>query len=772
MTANIVTPSPLTPMGGTAPAQAVPVGRFTPLDPVRVLRQWIWWLLLVAVVGVVIGIGLYFLLLVKAPEYTSEAQLLVTGSLQTPYEEPAAAGAPKQQRLDILSAFIRNQIILVKSDEVLRAAVQNPEIRESNWFARFDGNVEAARIDLNSRFAASMVTGSTLIKLTIKGDRPAELPKLLNAVIDAYLNQFRTSNDVETAEVRAVFRREAERAEQEYQDVVRRLKEFREQNQIATRPIRPGEQGSEFGELAALLEPIDGRIGDEANVLYNDLATQASAMKMRLQSSRESLMMLQQAQAEGRLLDAGADEMAQIEADPAVATRDERLRNLRERREILLHRFGEDHRAVLDVDRTIAATEAEKQREVTRLKRERQAVRIDQAAKAVSTYEGQLLALREPIESARTQILDYQEKVAQYNQIAQQATAAASRRNKANDVLYNMQLKGNRPDNAGVRRQIAATVPVLTFPTIGGVVVTTAILLELLAIAIIFLKELTDQRIKSPSDIMLIPHAKIVGTLPDTGEDPIGPSDVENVVQRDPTGLMAESFRQARTTVLAASERDGHRAIMIVGPQPGSGVTSVVNNMALSLAFDGRKCLVIDANFRKPMQHVLFNVASGVGLADVLRGTTSFDNAVVHRADVAIDVLTAGNTANAVPELLEGKVFAALLDECRSKYDIILIDTPPALLTGEAQIIGKQVDAALVVVRATRDKRGMVARLLRQLDGLHATVLGVILNGVRSQSGGYFGKNYKAFYKYRQSSSRMEENLNGETVEEKDGTTV
>jgi len=146
----------------------------------------------------------------------------------------------------------------------------------------------------------------------------------------------------------------------------------------------------------------------------------------------------------------------------------------------------------------------------------------------------------------------------------------------------------------------------------------------------------------------------------------------------------------------------------------------------------------------------MFGVGSGAGLAEVLDGSTTFDQAVVHYGDPNVDVLTAGNTASAAPELLEGRAFQNLLNDCRNWYDIVLIDTPPVLLTSEATMLSKQVDAVFAVVRAQRDQRGMVARMVRQVASSDAEMLGILLNGVRAAAGGYFAKNYSAFYKYRQ----------------------
>src|SRR5690606_33866781 len=98
-----------------------------------------------------------------------------------------------------------------------------------------------------------------------------------------------------------------------------------------------------------------------------------------------------------------------------------------------------------------------------------------------------------------------------------------------------------------------------------------------------------------------------------------------------------------------------------------------------------------------------------------------------------------------------------LLGDLETQYDLILIDAPPALVASECQLLAKHVDAIAPVVRAHKEKRGMISRMLRQLDGYRADVLGIVLNGVRSAAGGYFRKSYQEFYDYRENGHDEEQ---------------
>lgn len=723
MTANPLTPTSVVAMQAPAASQGT---RFTPLDPVRVLHQYMIPLILILLLSIAIGGILYVVCKTTMPQYTSEAQLLVTGTLTNAYEEPNVGGSPTQQRLDILGAFIKNQVIKLKSDDVIDAAAQQASVKGTAWHDRFLANPEAAKDELKGNLSVSQIVGSTLIQLKLTGSHSGELPILLDAVLAAHEILYRNAKNTDTSSVRTAFVNELNEAEAEYNRIQDSLALFRKEYDLAT------------------LESANA----EVSLTYNQLAKQASVIAVKLQTSREIYRSLKNAHEEGRIA-IGPDELAKVEADPAVSTRDERIRGLREQLDVFKHRFGPEHRAVLELERTIEAILVERKSEVDSLLRERQAVALDQAQKAVAAFEGQLAGMGPTLESSRGELRDLTEKLVKYQGIASKAKSVALRRAKAQKLIDDMQVRESRPDNRGVGVSLAATSARLTFPTPAGIIFTTVILLEALALVFIFVKELLDQRIKSPTDVMLIPHTKVLGVIPHSEEDGLGPNTMDNIVQNDPTGLVAESFRQVRTAILGAVQGSGQRVFMFAGPQPDSGVSSVVNNLALSLAHDNRKVLVIDANFRRPSLHKMFGAMGSSGLAEVLRGTSSLENAIVHMVDPTVDVLTAGASASAAPELFESRTFTQLLDDCRSRYDVILIDTPPALLTSEAQILSKHVDAMAIVVRAARDQRGMVARMIRQLDGSNAVMLGIVLNAVRPNVGGYFKKNYEAFRKYR-----------------------
>lgn len=726
-----MTANPLSPASPFIVAPQAPAGiaRFTPLDPLRVIRQNLTLLGAVLVLGIFAGVVLALALEKFAPEYTSEAYIEVSGGIVSPYDPPSATGTITKFRLDELAAFIKNQVVRLKSDEVILAALSRQKVQETRWYQQFSNNAERREV-LQEKLDANRVIGSTVIRVALSGQYPEDLGYIIDAVIDEYISMYQSAATTANVDVRRTFERERRRAEDELKLYQTQLDQFLKQNDLPT------------------LETHN----NESTIGYQDLAVQVARMAMNLQTARANLANLEASHREGTVIYSPND-IAAVEADSAISLRNERLRTLREQREVLMHRFGEQHRSVLDTERHMVAVEQEKQREMERLLRERQELLMDQAKKMVASLESQMAAMLPRLEAARAVMRDLVQKLERYRQLNEQAEMAKRKVDQADEFLYRENIMRERPDRSGVTKLAEAGAPKLTFPHFPGVVAGVAILFEAIALTLVFVRELMDQRIKSPADVKLIPQAEVLGVVPDAAEDPAGPSNIENVAQRDPNGLLAEAFRQTRTSLLTQVNRGGLRTVMVVGAQAEAGVSSVVNNLAISLCGDGRRVLVIDANIRRPGQHRLFMTRSMPGLVDVLSGRNTFEDAVVRLSEPRLDVLSAGDANVAMHELLEGAAFQNLLDLVSSRYDLVLIDAPPALLTGESKMIAKQVNGVLLVVRANRDMRGMVGRMIREMQAQDANLLGIVLNGVQASAGGYFRANFDEFHRYRQSAA-------------------
>ena len=275
-------------------------------------------------------------------------------------------------------------------------------------------------------------------------------------------------------------------------------------------------------------------------------------------------------------------------------------------------------------------------------------------------------------------------------------------------------------------------------------------------VGVVFLREVTDQKIRSASDVLIIPGAKVSGVLPDVHEDPSGLESPELAVLHSSEGVFAESCRQAWVGVNRSLQHSAHQTLMVLSAAPEAGSTTIIGNFAISAHSSGSRVVVVDCNFRRPNLAGMFDLDDGSsGVADLLADSTSVDGVIQH-TDSGVDLISAGTPANRLFQRLGSERMKSVLAQLRDKYDLVLVDAPPSIVAGDAVLIANLVDAITLVVHSDRDDRGLVARVLRELAESRAEVLGVMVNAAVGTVGGYFRKNYLAMVTYSEQEETEE----------------
>jgi len=210
---------------------------------------------------------------------------------------------------------------------------------------------------------------------------------------------------------------------------------------------------------------------------------------------------------------------------------------------------------------------------------------------------------------------------------------------------------------------------------------------------------------------------------------------VELVTWNRKFSLLAEAFRTTLTSLLFSGHNGIQpRVIVVTSANPSEGKTTVTINLAITLAEINRRVLLIDADMRRPRLQNLFDLGTGPGLADLLREKTlgdglTTDQTLCPTAIPGLYVMRSGRNSGVVSNLLHSSRLPELLQQLRSEFDTVVIDTPPALHISDARVIGRLADAVLLIVRAgitTRD----AALMVKQRFGEDGTpLLGTILNG-------------------------------------------
>lgn len=228
---------------------------------------------------------------------------------------------------------------------------------------------------------------------------------------------------------------------------------------------------------------------------------------------------------------------------------------------------------------------------------------------------------------------------------------------------------------------------------------------------------------------------------------------VELATWNDKSSIIAESFRGVLTSILFSGENGvSPRVILISSGVRGEGKTTVVSNLGIALAEINQRVLIIDADMRQPRLNDVFNVPNSWGLSDLLREKSALREspleALVQRTEIPnLYILTSGPRTNNITNLLHSSRMLELIQRLRADFDSILIDTPPMLNISDARILGRLVDAAILVFRAGKTSRDVALASKRRLTEDGIPVIGTILNGwdLKSLNRYGYGSSYSPY---------------------------
>jgi succinoglycan biosynthesis transport protein ExoP len=192
-----------------------------------------------------------------------------------------------------------------------------------------------------------------------------------------------------------------------------------------------------------------------------------------------------------------------------------------------------------------------------------------------------------------------------------------------------------------------------------------------------------------------------------------------------------EAYRRVRTNIFSVNYDHSIKIILATSAEPGEGKSTVLANLAGSIAQTGRRVVVVDGDLRRPTLHTMFDVPNEVGLSDVLRGKALLQEALQETATPSISILTSGSIPENPTELLASPQVSALIKQLTQDFSYVLIDTPAVLPVIDAAVLAPAADGVLLVVRQAQTRREAVQATLNQLAEVKARPLGIIVNGAK-----------------------------------------
>ena len=276
-----------------------------------------------------------------------------------------------------------------------------------------------------------------------------------------------------------------------------------------------------------------------------------------------------------------------------------------------------------------------------------------------------------------------------------------------------------------------------------------------LALGILFLvfQVATFRTVRNENELRALLNIPCLGTLPFCQRK------LRRNATRTEINILYDSHRsdyiEAMRLIRTRLERqmEGKQVLMVTSSIAGEGKSTVAANLALSMALRGKKVILVDCDLRNPSVGEIFDLKeqSFPGLVSILRGKCNIDEATWEVKDkegkpVGLTLIPGGERNSRLVEILGSDAMRDVIDQLRERADVVVLDTPPSAVLVDAMMLVKHVDAVAYVVMSDYARRRYIFEGVDELTSSGAPIVGCILNGAQSKSGGY---GYYGSYGYR-----------------------
>ncbi len=284
----------------------------------------------------------------------------------------------------------------------------------------------------------------------------------------------------------------------------------------------------------------------------------------------------------------------------------------------------------------------------------------------------------------------------------------------------------------------------------------------LLGTALAFLQDVMDTSIKSTDDVERSIAEPVLGVIPSVRSQGFskgrlsrgthvagGNGKLEWAVLKQPTSVLAESYKALRTAVLLSSAPRPPQAVLLTSTHPFEGKTSTAFNLAIGLAQIGKRVLFVDADMRQHSHKRVVSTNGHPGLSSILTGAGQIEQSLLQLPDPpGFWVLSAGPQSPNPSDLLASQAMQDLLAALRGRFDHIVVDTPPVLMVTDATVLSSMVDGVILVAESSVTSRASLGRAHRILEGAGANILGCVLNKLDLKYDGQYGSYYCDYVRY------------------------
>jgi capsular exopolysaccharide synthesis family protein len=195
-----------------------------------------------------------------------------------------------------------------------------------------------------------------------------------------------------------------------------------------------------------------------------------------------------------------------------------------------------------------------------------------------------------------------------------------------------------------------------------------------------------------------------------------------------PESIISEQFRMIQANIGFSMTDKRSRSLLITSPNRGEGKSTTAANLAVTMAQQKMKVLLIDANLRDPAQHIIFKVQNSSGLTDVLTGKAVMEDVIHHTSIGRLDVMTSGFAPINPGELLSSQMMHDVIVSSLESYDVVLFDSHSVLELSDTKLLANQCDGVVLVIQTGKTSKSKALEAKKNLEFSKAKLVGVIIN--------------------------------------------
>jgi capsular exopolysaccharide synthesis family protein len=636
----------------------------------------------------------------QIPKFKAKASILIENRIQSIM--PTA-----ELGLGISHEVTDAQRILARTTPVLKRAV---EILNQKWSAK---NAKQAMASVDSFFPLETLVEGQLLVLSCYDPDPIRAADMANAWVDAFVVEMTQRERADNKYTITFLEEQVPALQKKWYDEQVKLQEYVLKSKLNFKDGENSPIRQHHANLSQLLS--------NAQIRQVELHSEAAALE-RAKDNPSQILQLPRAR---------KDEMIH-QYESMLMEQEKKVREIETR---------------YDKNAELVKRIEEPKLEIKELTEKALSSLADQVQMELRIVDDQVAGLSKLFEQAKTDLEDLNSKSAKFQELSFSADVARRQYEDALDRLNKSDLL-SRAEYSYAKPWEAATVPEAPFLPKWPTNLTLGLVLGvLLAAGFIYLLEATDNTVHTDVQLQERLGVTTLGTIPRL--EKMYARDPYHFVTKFPHCLPAESMRSLRMSLLLACGNDKNVVVLITSPGSNDGKTVIASNLAVALAEQGRKTLLIDGDLHKGTLSNVWGIKEERGLSELFEGSATLDEIGRSVGVQGLTVIPMGKRIDNPARLWEAETAEAVFAKARLDYSVTIIDAPCLLGLSDAQLISQKCDATLLVVRSRSTDFTSLQRTMDGLQRANAHETFFVVNGLDradAEAAGYgYGYGYYAY---------------------------